>query len=202
MSKSTSTILLYGRVRPLITVRLHMRLYFVTFTYLFFLPILAFSEPSSFNRYTVELPKLLETDAATVMTKGMTYDFAKKLCARLGGPIAQEFETEATEWRKRNDPFISGATKALNEFGDRYLPVGGEQAKQEYFQKLLHFTAKIANDRVMRQLNGANLDNNISPLEAECSSLARTLHDGVADFDKTPEITQALVPYMQRKSQP
>ena len=161
----------------------------------------AYGGSGSFNRFTDDLPQLLETDAATVMVRGLTHDFAGKLCARLGGPVSQEVQTEVAEWRKRNDPFIKAAASALNEFGDRYLPVGGEPAKQGYFQMILQTTAKEANKRVMRQLNGANLDNNIVPPERACLGLANLLRDRVGDFEHTPEVTRALVTYIQRKGQ-
>ncbi len=179
-----------------------MRLHLVAFIFLVISPLVAFGQPESFNRFTEELPQLLETDAATVMVRGLTHDFAKQLCARLGSPAAQMVEIEVNEWRKRNDPFISGAAKALNEFGDRYLPVGGEDAKQGYLQMILRTTTKTANDRLVRQLNGATLDNNIVPPFPACVGFSRMLHDGVGDFERTPEFTRALVVYMQRKSKP
>lgn len=160
---------------------------------------MAYGQSTSFNRYTDDLPQLLETDAATVMARGMTHEFAAKICGRLGGQVAATVEAEATEWRKRNDVFFRGAAAALNEIGDRYIPVGGEQAKQGYFQSVLVTTAKSTNQRLMRQLNGATLDNSVLPPEAACTGLSRMLHDGVGDFKNTPEVTRALVPYMQRK---
>lgn len=87
----------------------------------------------------------------------------------------------------------------LNEFGDRYLQVGGESAKQEYSQMILLTAVKEANRRVMRQLDGANLDNAIVPPERACYGLAQLLNDRVADFERSPETTRALVPYMERK---
>ncbi len=158
----------------------------------------AHAQGDSFKRFTDELPQLLETDAATVMVRGLTHDFAGKLCVRLGNSTGEGAQKEVAEWRRRNDPFFRAAASVLNEFGDRYLPIGGESAKQGYFQMILRTTAKEANQRVMRQLDGANLDNNIVPPERACSGLAHLLHDGVADFGRTPEITRALVPYMQR----
>jgi hypothetical protein len=174
---------------------------FPRFTLLFLLvsSTMAHAQSASFNRYTDDLPQLLETDAATVMARGMTHDFAAKICGRLGGQVAATVETEATAWRKRNDVFFRGASAVLNEIGDRYLPVGGEQAKQGYFQSILVTTAKATNQRLMRQLNGATLDNNVLPPEAACMGLSRMLHDGVGDFKNTPEVTRALVSYMQRK---
>lgn len=178
-----------------------MKPYLTAFTYLLiFLPIFANGEPAAFNRYTEELTKLLETDAATVMVVGLTYDFSKKVCARLGYPIAQEVEVEVVEWRKRNDAFITGAAKVFNDFGERYFSNGGEQAKQEYFQMVLRNTTGITNNRLMRQFNGANLDNKVVPLDTECLGLAKILHGHDTDFDRTPEITRALTPYIERKN--
>ncbi|AXS80612.1 hypothetical protein [Dechloromonas sp. HYN0024] len=172
------------------------------FTLLFLLATatMAHGQSPSFNRYTDDLPQLLETDAVTVMARGMTHDFAAKICGRLDGDVAATVVAEVTEWRKRNDMFFRGASAALNEIGDRHLPVGGEQAKQGYFQSVLVTTAKATNQRLMKQLNGATLDNSVLPPEAACMGLSRMLHDGVGDFKNTPEVTRALVSYMQRKS--
>lgn len=177
--------------------RLHMKFRCFTFLCMVVPTIMAHAQSTTFSRFTEDLPQLLETDAATVMVRGLTHDFANKLCARLGGSLAQEVEKEVTEWRARNDNFIKGAAKAINEIGNQYIPNGGEQAKQSYFQMILRETATIANQRLMRQLNGANLDNKITPPEAACSGLANLLRDGKGDFQNTPEITRALVPYMQ-----
>jgi hypothetical protein len=160
---------------------------------------LAYGQSTSFNRYTDDLPQLLETDATTVMVRGMTHEFGAKICGRLGGQIATAVAAEATEWRKRNDVYFRGASSVLNEISDRYLAVGGQQAKQGYLQSVLVSTATVTNQRVMKQLNGATLDNNVIPLESACRGLTRLLRDGVGDFNSTPEITRALVPYMQRK---
>lgn len=159
----------------------------------------AHGQSASFNRYTDDLPQLLETDAATVMTRGMTHEFAAEICKRLGEPVAATTETEATEWRKRNDVYFRGASAVFNEIGDRYLPVGGEQAKQGYLQSVLLTTAKAANQQLMKQLNGATLDNSVLPPEAACKGLSRVLHDGLGDFKNTPAVTRALVVYMLRK---
>ncbi len=40
----------------------------------------ALGQPAPFNRHTEELSQILETDAATVMARGMTHDFAARLC--------------------------------------------------------------------------------------------------------------------------
>lgn len=185
------------RRAPQLHVRLHMHIRRAFVIFGLFASV-AHAQGDSFHRFTDELPQLLETDAVTVMARGLTHDFAGKLCARLGNSTGEEAQREVAEWRRRNDPFFRAAASVLNEFGDRYLPAG-ESAKQGYFQMILRTTAKKANQRAMRQLNGANLDNNVVPPERACSGLAHLLHDGVADFERTPEITRALVPYMQRK---
>ena len=146
-------------------------------------PCLAtYAQSPPFSRFTDELTQLLETDAATVMVRGMTHDFAAKLCARLGGQVAQDVESEVVKWRTRNDGIVKGAARALDEFGNRHVPEGGESAKQGYLQMVLQTTARSANQRVTRQLNGANLDNSVVPSEQACSGLARLLREGAGDF--------------------
>ncbi|WP_371437451.1 hypothetical protein [Polaromonas sp.] len=165
-------------------------------------PLLAYGQTSTFNRFTEDMPERLETDAANVMIRGLVHDFSNKLCSRLGGPVAQDIHIEVGEWQKRNDLFIHGAAEVLNDFANKYIPIGGEIAKQDYLQMVLRTTTKTASERVMRQLNGATLDNNIIPQQAACLGLARMLHDGLADFERSPQTTQALLVYMQRNVKP
>ena len=94
-----------------------------------------------FNRFTDELTKLLETDAATVMTRGVTYDLAGRLCAKLGNQTGEDAQKQVTEWRRRNDVFFRGSASVLNEFADRHIPAGGEDAKQAYLQMILRTAA-------------------------------------------------------------
>jgi len=164
-------------------------------------PIPEDGKPASFNRFTDKLPQLLETDASSVMARGLTQDSTGKLCARLGNATGREVQREVAEWRQRNDKFIKAAANALNEFGNQFLPVGGESAKQGYFQMILQATGQAANQRIVEQLNGANLDNNIVPQEFACAGIARLLHDRKRDFENTPKFTRALVVYMDRSGQ-
>lgn len=157
------------------------------------------TQPPQFNRFTENLPKLLETDAATVMVRAFTYQVANTLCARLGGAPAQEVEKEATEWRERNDDFIKASAQAIDEIGNQLIPIGGEQEKQSYLQMIMRESTKVANQRIMSQFNGANLDNKVIPPETVCVQFANLLRNGKGDFQSTPEITRALIPYMQRK---
>jgi hypothetical protein len=152
-----------------------------------------------FNRFTDELTKLLETDAATVMTRGVTYDLAGRLCAKMGNQTGEDAQKQVTEWRRRNDVFFRGAASVLNEFADRHIPAGGEDAKQAYLQMILRTAAGSANQRVMREFDGASLDNGVIPPDGACAGLTRYLRDGVPDFERTPAVTRALLPYMQRK---
>lgn len=156
---------------------------------------------NSFDRFTEDMPQLLETDAATVMVRVLTYDFANKLCTRTGGKIGSEFQTEVTEWKKRNEPFVKASISVLNEFGNHYIPIGGESAKQGYFQMILQTTTKEANRRVMLKLNGANLDNNIVPSEQSCYGLLNRLQNRIDDFENTTKVTQALIIYMQKQTE-
>ncbi|HJW31158.1 MAG TPA: hypothetical protein VJ508_18150 [Saprospiraceae bacterium] len=176
-----------------------MKLSRLALLFVFTSSTMAHGQSASFNRYTDDLPQLLETDAATVIARGMTHDFAAQICKRLGGQVAATTEAEATEWTKRNGVYLRSASAVFNEIGDRYLPVGGEQAKQGYLQSVLVTTAKATNQHLVKQLNGATLDNSVVPPEAACMGLSRMLHDGVGDFKNTPEVTRALVSYMRRK---
>jgi hypothetical protein len=157
------------------------------------------SQQAPFNRFTEDLPQLLETDASTVMVRGMTHNFAVKLCARLGTNTSKDVQNEVAAWSQRNDRFNKAASNALNDIAKRHLPVGGEPVRQAYLQMVLQTTAKAANQRLMQQLNGANLDNNVIPPEIACSGFARMLHDNLADFENTPNVTRALTVYMQKQ---
>jgi hypothetical protein len=157
------------------------------------------SQQAAFNRFTEDLPQLLETDASTVMVRGMTHNFAIKLCARLGTNTSKDVQNEVAAWVQRNDKFSKAASNALNEIANRHLPVGGEPARQGYLQMLLQTTGKTANQRLMQQLNGANLDNNVIPPDIACAGFARMLQDKLADFENTPNVTRALTVYMQKQ---
>lgn len=157
------------------------------------------SQQAPFNRFTEDLPQLLETDASTVMVRGMTHNFAARLCARLGTNTSKDVQNEVAAWSLRNDRFSKAASSALNDIANRHLPVGGEPARQGYLQMILQTTAKAANQRLMQQLNGANLDNNIIPPEIACTGFARMMHDNLADFENTPNVTRALSVYMQKQ---
>jgi hypothetical protein len=176
-----------------------MRLRFLLFACLAASAIAAYPQSPTFSRFTKDLPQLLESDAATVLVRGLTHDFAAKLCARLGGTVTQEVNEEVAAWKARNEPFLRAATMVINEFADRHIAQGGETAKQSYLQMILRQTATVANQRVMRELNGANLENAIAPPERACAGLASFLRDENADFEKSPDITRALVPYMNRR---
>jgi hypothetical protein len=158
-------------------------------------------EPKSFNRFTDDLPQILETDALTVLVRAITHDFAGKICSRLGPPVSEKVQTEVAEWRTRNDPFITAAASVINAFGNRYFADGGEPARQEYLHMTKNTTGREANKRLMLQLNGASLNNNVIPPERACLGLANILRDRVGDYERNPEVTRALVPYMERIKQ-
>jgi hypothetical protein len=159
----------------------------------------AFGQQPKFNRFTNELPQLLETDAATVMVRGLTFDFTAKLCARLGEPMAREIAYEVQQWQIRNDAYLKASAAAIGEIAERHVANGGNDAKQAYLQMVLLETTKTANQRVMRQLMGANLDNGKVPPRAACQSMTEWIGNGAAEVQLQPEITRALLPYMQRK---
>ena len=175
-----------------------MSLRYLAWTCLAVFATAADSQSPTFNRFTADLPQLLETDAATVMTRGLTHDFAKKLCARVGGSVAQQVEKEGAAWTARNDAYIRASVMVLSAFGDRLFANGGENARQGYFHSIGRQGASVATQRLMRQFNGANLENSVVPPESACAGLANSLRDGEADFKRTPDVTRALIPYMQR----
>jgi hypothetical protein len=157
------------------------------------------SSPAN-SRFTDDLPKLLETDAASVMIRAFTYQTASKLCARVGGFVAIETENASIEWRSRNDDFIKSSAQAINEIGNQLIPSGGEQEKQAYLQMIMKESSKVANQRITSQFSGANLNNDIIPPESVCSGLTKLLRDSENDYRNSPALTRALVVYMQRKS--
>ena len=161
--------------------------------------IVAHAQTPAFNRFDENMPILLEKNATSVMIRGLTYDLGKKICMKLGDPIAKDVTTIVTEWRAKNDIFFKGSVAALNEFGDKYKTIGGEKEKQRYLHSVLLQTGKIAKQRALRQLNGAGLDNDILPPVNACLGMMSVLNSGKADIKNKPKLTQALLPYMERK---
>lgn len=157
---------------------------------------------STNSRFTEELPKLLETDAASVMIRAFTYQTASRLCARVGGFVAIETENASIEWRSRNNDFIKASSQAINDIGNQLIPTGGEQEKQAYLQMIMRESSKVANQRITSQLGGANLNNDVKPPESVCEGLIKLFRDTDNDYKNTPKLTRALVVYMQRKSKP
>jgi hypothetical protein len=167
-----------------------------------FASVPAFAQSPAFSRFTDDLPRLLETDAGTVLAYGMYVDFASKVCARVPGIAAQEVQEKSAAWRRRNDAFIMAASAAIREIADRHLPEGGVTLRESYLQMVLRRTASAANQRLVNSLGGATLDNNLVPPTERCLREASALQDSRADIQNTPEFTGALAPYMERKRLP
>jgi len=176
-----------------------MKKYILTLIGMALLSFVVNAETTSVNRFDENTPRLLEKDSIAVMTKGLTYDYAKNICMRLGDPTAQDVTTTVVEWRARNDLFFRAAASALNEFGDKYKPLGGDKGKQKYLRSVLYSTVRIAKTRILRQLKGAGLDNNILPPKGGCLGLIKILNSNKSDIKNKPKITQALIQYMKRK---
>lgn len=155
---------------------------------------------SDFDRFSPELPQLLETDALTVLTIGMTNDFAAKVCMRVTPPFGPVVSRETAEWAKRNARFTRGAAAAVNEIANRVEVARGQAAKQSYLNQVLLTTAGKANATILRKLEGANVDNAKVPSIASCTDVADYLSGGAADFDRTPQYTRELSRYMERKA--
>lgn len=88
-----------------------------------FVTTIAFAQEPSFSRFTEELPQLLEADINAVWIRGLTNDFAVKICGRLKNDTSQFVKTQVAEWGVRNKPYLKGAASAMNEFGNRYLRI-------------------------------------------------------------------------------
>lgn len=159
----------------------------------------AIAQNPAFNRFTDELTQTLESDAATVLTRGMFIDFAKKVCARLSGPAAAEMEGEANAWVARNERFMRASSIALNEIGGRLLAEGGEDMRQGYFYTIRDASAKQVVAGIKRVFNGAELDNSVTPLPHQCLLEAARLRSQYTDIKNSPNLTRALLPYMERR---
>jgi hypothetical protein len=154
---------------------------------------------TTFDRFTPDLPQLLETDALTVLTLGMTNDFATKVCMRAPSMISSAVSQESDNWKKRNARFTRGASAAINEISTRIDEAQGNAAKQSYLNQMLQTTAGKANSAILRKLDGASLDNAKVPTAQACFEIADYLRSGAADFDRTLEYTRELSKYMERR---
>jgi hypothetical protein len=159
----------------------------------------ALGQSPGFNRFTEDLTQALESDAASVLTRGMFVDFAKKLCSRLNSPASAEMEREVSAWSARNEPYIRASTAALTEIGNRAIPEGGEELRQAYFQMIMRESAKRVTDGTRRVFNGATLDNTILPLPDQCTTEAGRLRSGAVDIRNSPNMTRALSKFMESR---
>lgn len=172
------------------------------FTILLIFAIPTHAEPDNFNRFTDELTQTLESDAASVMVRGFTFETAAQLCKRVPGPAGETLTSEYLSWKTRNNEFILASTQVLNEIGDRLVSHGGEPEKQSYFRYVIENTASVAMQRISTQFGGANLNNELAPSEQACSGFSKLLHDGTVDYKNNPHLTRALLAYINRKNKP
>lgn len=154
---------------------------------------------ANFNRFTPDLPQLLETDAITVMTLGVTSDMASKVCMRAPPMFSAAVSQEFGNWKNRNARFTRGASTAINEIASRIEGAQGSAAKQSYLNQILQTTAAKANSTTLRKFDGANVDNSKVPTAQACFEVADYLRAGAADFDRTLEYTRELSRYMERR---
>lgn len=154
---------------------------------------------ANFDRFSPDLPQLLETDALTVLTFGMTNELSARVCARIASPIGLALSYQIEEWTKRNSRFTRGASGAVNEIASRIERVQGAAAKQSYLNQLLLTTAGKANSTIVRKFDGATVDNAKVPTVKACSEVVEYLRAGAADFSRTPEYVRELSKYMDRR---
>ncbi len=155
--------------------------------------------PGKFDRFSSDLPQLLETDALTVLTLGMTNEFSAKVCMRAPSPVGAALSYQVDEWKQRNARFTRGASGAINEIASRIEGAQGASAKQSYMNQMLLTTAGKANSTIVRKFDGANLDNTKVPTAKVCSEVSEYLRAGAADFSRTPEYIRELSKYMGRR---
>ena len=154
---------------------------------------------TNFDRFSPDLPQLLEADALTVLTLGMTNEFSAKICTRVPLPVGAVVSYQVDEWKNRNARFTRGASGAINEIASRIERAQGASAKQSYMNQTLLTTAGKANSTIVRKFDGANLDNAKVPTAKACSEVSEYLRAGAADFDRTPQYTRELSRYMERR---
>lgn len=153
----------------------------------------------NFDRFSPELPQLLETDALTVMVRGSAIDMGSYTCNRISPQIASLVAQEVVQWKVRNENFTKAAGSAINDFASRIEGARGAEAKQSYLTQSLLTTAKESSARVSSQFNGPSPDNALVPSADACSRMAEYLRSGAADVKNNPEITRALREYMARR---
>lgn len=154
---------------------------------------------ANFDRFSPDLPQLLETDAITVMTLGVTSDMASKVCMRAPPMFSAAVSQEFGNWKNRNARFTRGASTAINEIASRIEGAQGSAAKQLYLNQILQTTAGKANSATLRKFDGATVDNAKVPTAQACFEVADYLRAGAADFDRTLEYTRELFRYMERR---
>lgn len=159
----------------------------------------AAAQSEKFDRFTADLPQLLEADALTVLTLGLTGELSAKVCMRAPQMFSAAVSQETDNWKKRNASFTRGASAAVTEISARIEDAQGADAKQSYLNQVLLTTATKANSAILRKFNGANVDNALAPTAEACFEVAHYLSSGAADFDRTPEYVRELSRFMVRR---
>lgn len=151
-----------------------------------------------FSPYTEDLSKLLETDAASVLVRNYTFKVSNDLCSRLNNSVSKGFDHEYSEWEKRNSDYIKKSVQALNDIGNRYVPTEGEKGMQAYYGGIMVKSSQVAGERIASWFGGSDINNDILPPVITCMQLINVMRDGRADYINNPELTRALIIYMQK----
>lgn len=151
----------------------------------------------NFDRFSPELPQLLERDALTVLVRGVTIEMGAHVCNR--SDAASKAGEAVANWKTRNETYSKAASGVITAFANRIESARGDEAKQSYLNQTLVTTAKEGQMRVARQFDGPSPENTLAPSAEACLRMAEYLNSGRADIELNPEITVALRQYMAKK---
>jgi hypothetical protein len=151
----------------------------------------------NFDRFSPELPQLLEMDALTVLVRGVTIEMGSHVCNRTDA--ANKAGEAVANWKVRNEKYSKAASGAINAFANRIESARGMEAKNSYLSQTLATTAREGQLRVARQFDGPSPENTLAPSREACLRMAEHLNSGRADVEQNPEITVALRQYMAKQ---
>jgi hypothetical protein len=160
--------------------------------------ILPSAKADTLERYSAELPQLLERDALTVLSIGIANESASKICARTPPPFNLMVPQKNEEWKTKNRRYISAAGSAIGEFSAKIDKTLGPIAKEAYLTQVTRITGSSAQAMTERKFASATVANDVAPSVEKCFEHASYLSSGQGDFDSTPQYVKELTKYADR----
>lgn len=146
-----------------------------------------------------ELNQQLETDAASVLSRGLYIKLAQHVCTRGSPEAAQALEQARLAWEERNRAYLRASAAAINDMANWRTSGGSDAQKNLYRHNVARSVITHASNELKRDFNGATPDNEALPPVERCRQLADGLNQGRVDFSNTPGAINSLRKYMNER---